>query len=552
MTAKVRRRRGSLGCALVGVLWAVAVGEAAAHSPGGALEDPGALRSPSMGLASSTFACAGDPGGKLENHGGDIAFWGSTAVLACSGDDGEIDDDGFAVLDVTNPRRPEILSRFACVGGASDIAIWGDLVFLAVDTNQESGPGFAPGGVEDASETPARASGACDADVKGRVPGDVDEDRFAGIHIISIADPARPAQLHSVRTNTRPDGRRRGVHGLSLVPDTESNRLVIYAAVPGQSEMDIVEVPLDRPADARVVPNLKFKSPTAAGCHDIAIFLPRRLAACSSPAGNPREIARTVLYRIDDPLQPKLLGSAAQNPSNGRRDHSATFSWDGDTLIVTDENLASVANGECKREPGADQGALWFYDVSDPSDPKPLGSQGPHPVAGVDWCHPKQLNVVPLPTGDDVLVASWVGGGTTVVDFTGLNPAGDEPSRPPRQVAHYVVPRDAGAPLLTRNANLTVPWSSYWHNGFLYANNAHGCLAATFGCLGTKERGLDVFSLDFRHDESLPAADRERLATAFSRAQRLPWFNSYVQDCLPPGFGEAHGSGEAYDTCRGR
>lgn len=549
--------RAVASCGLVACAFALASGSAAAHHPRTGIEEPNALRSPSMSLQASTFACDGDPEGKLENHGGDIAFWGDTAVLACSGDDESIADDGFAILDVADPRHPRTMSLFACTGGASDVAIWGDLVFTAVDTNQESGPPFAPGPVEDASETPARPSGACDAEVKGRVPGNVDENRFAGIHIISIADRSRPVQVGAVATNTLPDGRRRGVHGLSLVPDLANGRLVIYAAVPGQSKMDIVEVPLDRPSEARVVPDdtddkLKFVSPTAAGCHDIAIFLPRRLAACSSPAGNPRETTQTVLYRIDDPLRPERVGSASATPSNGRRDHSATFSWDGETMIVTDENLASVANGQCKRDGGLDQGALWFYDVRDPSLPRFLGSQGPHPVAGADWCHPKQLNVVPLPSGDDVLVASWVGGGTTVVDFTGLNSSSRESSRPPREVAHYVVPRDGTAPLVAPNRNRTLPWSSYWHNGFVYANNAHACLAAALGCLGTKERGLDVFALDFRLDASLPTADRRRLNDAFEQALDLPWHNSYVQDCLPRPFGDAHGSGEAYEQCSRR
>lgn len=536
-------RRCPAAVGLLVVAWTSLVASAGAHGPHTPMVDPGVIASPSLSLMSSTFACSGDPQGRIHNHGGDIAFWKDIAVLACSGDDAEIDDDGIAVLDVEDPRHPRILSRFACVGSASDVAIWDDLVFTAVDTNQESGPGFAPGAVADPLVTPAKASGDCDAAVKGRVPGNLDEDRFAGIHIISIADPANPVQVGAVATNTRSDGRRRGAHGLSLVPDPANGRLLIYAATYPQPVLDIVEVPLDRPQDARVLPHLQFPAP-GTGCHDIAIFLPRRLAACASPAGDPRDATKTVLYSIADPVRPVRKGEAVANPSNGRRDHSATFSWDGETMIVTDENLASAANNECRPDGGLDQGALWFYDVRDADAPKYLGSHGPHPVADVDWCHPKQLNVVPLRSGDDVLVASWFGGGTTLIDFTALSERGG----PPREIAHYVVPRGGlmGAPL---NRGYTTPWSSYWHNGYVYAHNAYGCLAAGMGCLGNPARGLDVMRLRLRDDPSLPPDDRERLTDAFDEAMQLPWFNSYVQPCLPAGFGEAHGNGEAAAAC---
>lgn len=113
-----------------------------------------------------------------------------------------------------------------------------------------------------------------------------------------------------------------------------------------------------------------------------------------------------------------------------------------------------------------------------------MGHQLPPATAGNNWCMSKQLNVVPLATGQDVLVASYAGGGTSVVDFT-------DPAHP-FEIASYA--DGAG----TSNAH--TPWASYWYDGHVYSNNAYGCFVDA--CFGTLTRGLDVLALD-RH---LPGA----------------------------------------------
>jgi len=230
---------------------------APAHDPHVPPADPGAIRSQSMALQASVFACDGGQKSPMKHHGGDIAFWRDKAVLACSGDDWELSDDGFAILDVSDPRHPTVLGRLSCVGSASDIAIWGDLVFLAVDTNSEAiENGFSPG--------PARNDGdTCDAPVAGRIPSH-DENRFAGVRIISIADPQHPKQIKAIETN--PMGtRKRGTHGLSLVP-VDDDTLLIYNANHGAPhDLDIVKVPLSRPERARgSCRSSRARQPTAA------------------------------------------------------------------------------------------------------------------------------------------------------------------------------------------------------------------------------------------------------------------------------------------------
>jgi hypothetical protein len=71
-----------------------------------------------------------------------------------------------------------------------------------------------------------------------------------------------------------------------------------------------------------------------------------------------------------------------------------------------------------------------------------------------------------------VLVASWYGAGTTVVDFT-------DRARP-TETASFVAPG-------------SFPWASYWYNGSIYANNMRGVLGPVEH---GSARGLDVLALD--------------------------------------------------------
>jgi hypothetical protein len=79
-----------------------------------------------------------------------------------------------------------------------------------------------------------------------------------------------------------------------------------------------------------------------------------------------------------------------------------------------------------------------------------------------DHCTMHNYNFVPG-IDRDILVSAAYHGGTTVADVT--DPAD------PVELGFYEA----------RNPHATT-WSSYWHNGFVYANDI--------------ERGLDVFSVD--------------------------------------------------------
>ena len=60
----------------------------------------------------------------------DLAFWGTKAYAGHY--------DGFQIVDVSDPEAPSQLVDFACPGSQHDVSVWGDLLFVSVETPRES------------------------------------------------------------------------------------------------------------------------------------------------------------------------------------------------------------------------------------------------------------------------------------------------------------------------------------------------------------------------------------------------------------------------------
>jgi len=166
--------------------------------------------------------------------------------------------------------------------------------------------------------------------------------------------------------------------------------------------------------------------------------------------------------------QPKVLASF-KNPQINF-DHSTAFSFDGRTLVVGDEFGGAAAPHSCATslEPGK-FGALWFYDITDPSKPVEKGSFQLEPQGPLALCTAHMFNVVPMRGDRDLLVSAFYEGGTALVDFT-------DPAKPVK-LGGYI-------PKTPKAADT---WSSYWYNGFIYSNNHEGAPAS---------RGFDVMRVD--------------------------------------------------------
>jgi hypothetical protein len=378
----------------------------------------------------------------------DLAFWGDTAVQGTYA--------GFRLIDVSAPANPkEIINWEDCAsrtntqGNQGDVIIWGELIFRSWN-----------------SPTPAGGSHC------GDWPMAEGEE---GVHIIDISDRLNPDVIGFVDTPC-------GSHTETLVPDLENDRLLVYSnsssgAVlggdPGGGEppiscrgIDIIEVPLDDPASAsylRFEPAGDPSMPPAEHhpCHDTGVILgDTNLVACAG-SGSASEGNGVNVFTTDP-----ALGGSKEDPewlyhkvTGGiSLGHSASFTWDGEILIVGHEpGGGSGANCEATDNPL--ERTFFFVDADTGAS---LGQFTiPRPQTNVENCTTHNYNVVPL-RDRYVMVSGNYQSGISVIDFT--DPANA------REIA-YADP----APLVDPNPPVGIElggdWSTYWYNGRIYESD---------------------------------------------------------------------------------
>jgi hypothetical protein len=398
----------------------------------------------------------------------DLAFWGRLAFAGHY--------DGFQIVDVSIPKRPVRLADVVCPGSQHDVSVWEDLLFVSVETPR-TGPG-------------------CDSTPAGppsNTPG------WEGIRIFDVSNPRAPELIGGVPTDC-------GSHTHTLVPDTQNGRGLLYVAsytateiqpsmygnaclrvdATGQrhNKISVVEVPLDEPTAASVISQPRFpQNPYRDGwngCHDISVHMEiRRAAAACMGEGQ--------IWDISDKENPRTI-ARVHNP-NVEFFHSATFSWDGRTVVFGDE-AGGGTGPRCRAQDPDTLGALWFYGVAsldsleDTAVEEPLSHwKVPRIQGDTPNCTMHNFNTLPI-RDRDMLVSSAYAAGTTVLDFTDASN--------PVEVGHHD-PHGANT------------WSSYWYNGHVYTNDGG--------------RGVDVM----------------RLKDPTTKwAHRLPHSNPQTQDAMLP------------------
>ena len=423
----------------------------------------------------------------------DLAFRGDLMVVGSY--------HGFNVYRLQREAAPQLLSSVVCPGGQGDVSIVGNLVVMSVEQTR----------------------GRVDCGLEG-IDGDVSADRFRGLRIFDIADPARPRQVGQVQTC-------RGSHTHSVVA-SDARRIIVYnsgtANVREEEELpgcigdvagdtrtalfriDVIEIPVGNPRAAQIIDSPTVFADLETGvmgglwrggdhgdetqetsatdeCHDITVFPAKRIAA-GACSGN------GIVLDIADPLSPKRLDSVVDK--GFAYWHSATFNNDGTKVVFTDE-WGGGTRPRCRAHDPLDWGADAVYDLVAGKLVYRAHFKMPAPQVDEENCVAHNGSIIPVP-GRDIMVQSWYQGGISVWDFTD--------SAAPFEIAYF----DRG-PIDEKELVLAGYWSSYWYQGRIYATEI--------------VRGLDVFELTpsaFLSENEIAAAVLADQGGAFNPQQQFP------------------------------
>jgi hypothetical protein len=408
---------------------------------------------------------------------------------------------GFNAYDISLPREPKLLSSVVCPGGQGDVSVIGDLLIMSVEQTR----------------------GRLDCGLQG-VAEPESAERFRGIRIFDISDFRMPIQVGAVQTC-------RGSHTHTVVTDPDdSGNLYIYGSGtssvrPGEEldgcydespyenpesalfRIDVIQIPVNDPASARVVNRPTIFSDPASGviaglweggdhgpgtqttretnqCHDITAYPEVGLAA-GACSGN------GILLNISDPANPTRVAEVI-DPGFAYW-HSATFSNDGRKVVFTDE-WGGGSRPRCRASDPLTWGADAIYDIVDNQMQFRSYFKMPAPQTDQENCVAHNGSLVPVP-GRDIMVQAWYQGGISVFDFTD--------SSNPQEIAFF----DRG-PVDAEELILGGYWSAYWFEGLIYGTEI--------------ARGFDVFELlpsDFISENEIAAASLRSSGGTFN-AQR--------------------------------
>lgn len=388
--------------------------------------------------------------------GSDIAFEGDTMITGAW--------EGIGVFDILK-KAPYVKQRsFAfCNGAQGDVSVWGDLAFMSVDTPQVRLDGSASNGECDSKNASQQEvlSGAA----------------WEGVRIFNIKDRNRPPQLvGAVRADC-------GSHTHTLLPSGKKLYLYIHSypltsglgpacnAVSHRKNF-IFEVDLKNPAktEKNFVGTLDV-SP-AVGCHDITVVPEKKIAVAAC-------LTEGQVWDISDPTKPVVL-SHIRNPF--MLFHSSGLTWDGKIAVLGDEFAGAAAGAGCVSPTGR-IGAMWFYDITDPENPKEVGHYGPPRTAfpttaesaARHACTNHNFNILPMKNPKKyVAVTSYYAAGLSALDFS--DPAN------PKEIAYYVP--------IYQGGQQSDMWAAYWYNGRIYTNDhlsGHGVGIFKMKGLGKKK-----------------------------------------------------------------
>jgi hypothetical protein len=408
---------------------------------------------------------------------------------------------GIQIWNVADPSNPVLRVSIVCPGGQGDVSVFGSLLFMSVQ------------------EPRSRLDCGTDA-----AAGQVNPERFRGVRIFDISNLDSPVQVAAVQTC-------RGSHTHTLVRDlSRSDRIFVYNSGTSQPRpaeelagcspeldpedpnssyfsIDVIEVPLATPSEARIVRSPRIFSDATIGtiaglwpggdhgpgtqtsrithqCHDITAYPEIGLAA-GACSGN------GILLDIRDPSNPTRVDEVID--TNFAYWHSATFNNDGTTILFTDE-WGGGTQPRCRDSDPAEWGANAIFALVDGKMEFRGYYKLPAAQTETENCVAHNGSLIPVP-GRDIKVQAWYQGGLSVFDFT-------DPARP-FELAYFDRGPISATELITGGY-----WSTYWYNGLIYGAEIY--------------RGLDIFEL-------LPSAHLTANELEAARLVRFDEFNPQEQ-----------------------
>jgi hypothetical protein len=358
------------------------------------------------------------PGPAPPEINSDLAFWGD---LAFNGN-----YDGFRIIDISDRQNPVEISHARCQGNQGDIVVWENILVRSWNS-------------------PAPEGATCDGQP---VPAG-----WEGVHVFDITNKADPALVGSVELPC-------GSHTATAVPDEANGRLIIYNQTSGGPcyFFDVLEVPLDNPAGAKLLRQVPIEGEHA--CHDSGVILGdvNMMACASGHMTNVFDIGANeheggsltnpvFLYGVEEEGVGPPPGADHQGSW-----HSATFTWDGEVLVLGWEP-GGGAQPECEATDPPVTKSAFFYDAD---TGEKLGQWTlPRAQTAEENCTIHNYNVVPI-RNRYILVSGNYQAGTWVTDFT-------DPSDPFRLAFSDptpIVPTQLGG-----------AWSSYWYNRTIFESS---------------------------------------------------------------------------------
>jgi hypothetical protein len=447
------------------------------------------------------------------NINSDLAFTGDIAVSG--------NYRGFGLYDVSDPAAPELRTIVNCVGGQGDVSVYGDLLFMSVESGSarvdcstdSSQPVFRGVRIFDISDlsNPQHVGGVqtCRGSHTHTVVEDPSRDDVVYIYVSGTAGVRSAAQLEGCTNPVTSSSNR------ALFLDADGNPVPT-----SRFQVEVIEVPLDAPEDAAVINEARLMADPETGnphglweggnygpgtqsstatdaCHDITAYPEIGLAAGACEGNG-------MLIDITDPRNPERVDEVAD--PNFAYWHSATFSNDGDKVIFTDEWGGGVG-ARCRPTDPDNWGANAIFDIVQTDDGPSMEFASyykiPNVQTPIETCVAHNGSLVPVP-GRDVMVQAWYEGGVSVFDFTD--------SANPTEIAFF--DRGPYSDVFHQGGY----WSAYWHNGNIYGNEIF--------------LGFDSFGLrpsEFLTQNELDATREVRTDETNAQAQeRIEWAPSFA------------------------